>query len=61
MLGAWLVALAILPGSTRPYLDRLSGSPFIDWLTPQLGFADALGLVLLVLFGWYAARSPAVA
>ncbi len=58
---AWVVAMAILPGSERTLTERLAGTPFLDWLTPQLGLADVLGLVLAGLFGWIGARSAATA
>jgi len=53
------VAMAILPGSERSLLERLSATPFIDWLSPQLGLADLMGLVLAALLGWFGARSAA--
>jgi hypothetical protein len=56
---AWVVAMAILPGSERTLVERLTGTPFLDWLAPQLGFADMLGLVLAGSFGWIGARSAA--
>jgi len=59
LVGAWLVAMAILPGSSRTLPDRLAATPFLDWLTPQLGLADLLSLLLFVGFGWFGARSPA--
>lgn len=58
---SWLVAMAILPASDRTYLERLAGTPFLDWLAPQLGLADVLGLVLAALLGWIGARSAPVA
>jgi hypothetical protein len=56
---AWIVAMAILPGSERTLLERLAATPFLDWLAPQLGLADVLGLVLAASFGWFGARSAA--
>jgi len=56
---AWLVAMAILPASERSLIERLAGTPFLDWLGPQLGLADVLGLVLAALLGWFGARSAA--
>jgi hypothetical protein len=58
---AWVVALAILPGSERSLADRLTTTPLLDWLAPQLGLADVLALVLAAVFGWYGARSAATA
>lgn len=57
---AWLVAMAILPGSERGLLDRLAATPFLDWLEPQLGLADILCLALAALLGWFGARSVAI-
>ncbi len=59
LVGAWLVAMAILPGSSRTFLERLAGIQFLDWLTPQLGLADVLDLVLLVMLAWIGSRSAA--
>ncbi|MCY7419575.1 MAG: hypothetical protein LH650_14010 [Chloroflexi bacterium] len=59
LTGAWLVAMAILPGSSRSFPDRLTGTPFLDWMGPQLGVADLLSLVLFVALGWFGARSVA--
>ncbi|MET0771654.1 MAG: hypothetical protein ABWZ82_01100 [Candidatus Limnocylindrales bacterium] len=56
---AWVVAMAILPGSERSLLERLGGTPFLDWLAPQLGLADVLGAVLAAVLGWLGARSAA--
>jgi len=55
---AWVVAMAVLAGSERPLLDRLAGTPFLDWLTPQVGLADLASLVLAAVLGWFGARSP---
>lgn len=56
---AWVVAMAILPGSERTLLDRLAATPLLDWLAPQLGPADVLSLVLAAGLGWFGARSSA--
>lgn len=56
---AWVVALAILPGSERSLPERLSATPFVDWLGPQLGLADVLSLLLATALGWFGARSVA--
>jgi len=60
LVGTWLVAMAILPGSSRTFLERLAATPFLDWLAPQLGLADLLSLLLFVGFGWFGARSAAI-
>jgi len=59
LLLSWVVAMAILPGSERGLLDRLAGTPFLDWLGPQLGLADLVCLALAALCGWIGARSAA--
>lgn len=57
LAGAWLVSMAILPASSRSFLDRLLATPFLDWLAPQVGLADVLALLLFIGFGWFGARS----
>ena len=57
---AWVVALAILPGSERSLAERLAATPFLDWLGPQVGLADLLALLLVTMLGWVAARSTPV-
>ena len=61
MLLAWVLAMVILPGSERSLVERLTGTPFLDWLAPQLGLSDVAYLVLSTAFGWFGARSPGVA
>jgi hypothetical protein len=58
LLLAWLVAMAILPASTRPLGDRLAATPFLDWLVPQLGIVEIGALVIGVGAALYAARPP---
>lgn len=53
----WLLAMALLPGSSRTFLERLGNTPFVDWLAPQFGFLDVLGLVLYLVGALYGARS----
>lgn len=60
LLGAWLVAMAILPGSSRTFLDRVADTPFLDWVAPQLGVLNVVELLLLVGLAWYGARSAPV-
>jgi hypothetical protein len=48
MLLAWLVAMAILPGSDRSLGERLWATPFLDWLTPQLGIVEVGALIVAV-------------
>ena len=52
----WLIAMAILPGSSRTFLERVEGTPFLDWLSPQFGLLEMAGLVLYVLAALYGAR-----
>jgi hypothetical protein len=54
----WLLAMAILPGSTRSYLERIEGTPFVDWLVPQFGLLEVSGLVLWVGVAAYTTRPP---
>lgn len=60
LMAAWVVAQAILPGSERSLPERLATTPWLDWLLPQLGAADVLSLVLLVVLGLVGARSAGV-
>ena len=57
---AWLVSMAILPDSVKPLLDRLTSTPFLEWVSPQLGALDFLGLALLVVVAWVTAHSGAL-
>jgi len=52
----WLVAMAILPGSSRTFLERVQGTPFVEWQAPQFGIIEVLGLVLYVVAALYGAR-----
>jgi hypothetical protein len=56
LLLAWLVAMAVLPESSRALVDRLAATPFLEWLTPQLGIVEVAALVLFVGAALYAAR-----
>jgi hypothetical protein len=55
----WLVALAILPGSSRSLLERVSATPFLEWQAPQFGPIEVLGLVLYLAAAFYGARPRA--
>jgi hypothetical protein len=63
LLLSWLVAMALLPGSTRTLPERIGATPFLDWLAPQFGLMELLGLLLVVgLAAWTdrpGARPPA--
>lgn len=52
----WLLALAILQGSSRTYLERIEGTPFTDWMSPQFGALEIIGLVVYVVTAAYASR-----
>lgn len=52
----WVVAMAILPDSARTFVERLQGTPFIDWLSPQFGILELAGLAIYVVAGLYGAR-----
>jgi hypothetical protein len=52
----WLLALAILPASSRTFVERVQGTPFLDWLSPQFGLLEIAGLLLYVLASLYGAR-----
>ncbi|MEA2025984.1 MAG: hypothetical protein U9O18_04775 [Chloroflexota bacterium] len=52
----WLVALAILPDSSRTFIERVEGTPFLDWLAPQFGLLEVAGLVVYVVAAAYGAR-----
>lgn len=52
----WLVAMALLPASSRTFLERLAATPFSDWLSPQFGLLEVAGLLLLAGVAAIAAR-----
>lgn len=52
----WLVSMAILPGSSRTFLERLEATPFLEWQGPQFGGIELLGLLLYVVAALYGAR-----
>lgn len=60
LLLAWLVSMAILPGSTRSFPERLAALPFLDWVSPQLEPLDYLRLVLLAGIPWWSAHTTAL-
>ena len=53
----WLLALAILPASSRTFIERVQGTPFLDWLSPQFGLLEVIGLALYLLAALYGARA----
>jgi hypothetical protein len=56
---SWLLAMALLPSSARTFAERLEGTPFLDWLTPQLGLLEMVGLLVYGAAAAYAARPSA--
>ena len=42
------LAMATLPASSRTLAERIVTTPFLDWLAPQAGPVEVLGLVLSV-------------
>ena len=52
----WLLALAMLPSSSRSFSERVEGTPFLDWLSPQFGLLEVAGLLLFVMAALYGAR-----
>ena len=57
LVGTWLVSMAILPGSSRSFIERLEATPFLDWMQPQLSLLEIGGLILFVLAAAYGART----
>ena len=56
LLLAWLLAMAILPGSSRTLPERLAATPFHEWLAPQLGIVELATLVVFVAAAAWSAR-----
>jgi hypothetical protein len=56
LLLTWLVAMALIQQSSRTFLERLEATTFLDWLGPQFGWLQAVGLVLYVVAALYGAR-----
>lgn len=56
LVGTWLLAMAILPASTRSFPERLAATPFTDWLSPQFGLIEVAGLVVYLIAAGYGAR-----
>jgi hypothetical protein len=53
---SWLLAMALLPGSSRTLLERITGTPFLDWMAPQLGPLELAGLLIFVAVAAWTAR-----
>jgi hypothetical protein len=56
---SWLLAMALLPASSHTFVERLQGTPFLDWLSPQLGLLEVAGLLVTVAAAAYGARPSA--
>ena len=56
LLCTWLLAMAVLPNSSRTFLERLEGTPFLDWLAPQFGLVEIVGLGLYLVAAAYGSR-----
>jgi hypothetical protein len=56
LLFTWLIAMALLPASSRTFLERLQGTPFTDWLSPQFGLVEVAALLLYMAAAAYGAR-----
>lgn len=56
---SWVAAMALLPESSRSFIERLQSTPFLEWLSPQFGWLEVAGLVLYVLAALYGARPRA--
>lgn len=52
----WMTAMALLPESSRTFIERLQSTSFLDWLSPQFGWLETAGLVLYVLSALFGAR-----
>lgn len=53
---AYLLSLALLPESSRTFVERLSDQPFPAWLAPQLSPLDVAEIMVLVVVAWRSAR-----
>jgi hypothetical protein len=60
LLLSWVVAMALIQESSRTLLGRLQATPFLEWLGPQFGWLQLVGLMLYVGAALYGAR-PRVA
>jgi len=60
LIFTWVVALAILQGSSRTLLERLEGTSFLDWMSPQLGLLEIAGLIVYVGVAAYVSRRGAI-
>ncbi|MFV2062406.1 MAG: hypothetical protein ACC726_02690 [Chloroflexota bacterium] len=56
LIFSWMVALAILQSSSRTFLERLQNTSFLDWMAPQFGLLEIVGLIVYVAVAAYVAR-----
>ena len=57
---SWLLAMAILPSSSRTFAERLEGTPFLDWLSAAVRARwRCVGLLVYGAAAAYAARPSA--
>lgn len=59
LIFSWLLAMALLPSSTRTLFERLQSTPLLDWLSPQLGLLEVAALLVTVGAAAYGARPAA--
>ena len=52
----WLTAMALLPASSRTFLERVENTPFLEWLSPQFGWVEITSLVLYLAAALFGAR-----
>ncbi len=55
-MAAYLLSRAVLQGSSLSFLERLSSTPFLDFVAPQFLPVGPLELAALAIFGWLGAR-----
>ena len=56
VIGAYLLGLAILPGSTLPFLERLANAPFLESTAEQFLPLGPIELAVVAVCGWLGAR-----
>jgi hypothetical protein len=55
-VGAYLLGLAILPGSTLPFIERMANAPLLDTLAQQFLPFGPIELAVVAVSGWLGAR-----
>jgi hypothetical protein len=56
VIGAYLLGLAILPGSTLPFVERLANAPFLESAAQQFLPFGPIELAVVAVSGWLGAR-----